>query len=212
MNVLWQFVGALFGLLQILVVHACDESKCKADYPNTYPNCDIDSCEPCSEICWSKPGICSYWITRQFCPQSTTTSSVINTTKSQGGITATTTGGFDGIRIRHLHKEYSVATHVKLFVLFVVASFYWYAIGIGSVCIALAVCGIVICVRRRLRERRQPVANSLPQTASGPNGTSQTTDYRFSVEEESFRARGQNPDDLVTVLTQQGELSAHSHK
>ena len=112
-NVLWQFVAALFVLLQpILVVKACDENvlatKCKEDYLDTYPNCDIESCEPCSTICWGQPDICLYWITRQFCLKSVTTSSSI-TTKSQGG--------FDGIRIHHLHKEYSVATHVKLLLL-----------------------------------------------------------------------------------------------
>ena len=116
MNVLWQLVSALFVLLQlILVVKACDENvlatKCNEDYPDTYPNCDIESCESCSTICWSQPDICLYWITRQFCLKSVTMSSSI-TTKSQGGATSTTTGGFDGIPINHLHKEYLVATSV----------------------------------------------------------------------------------------------------
>ena len=67
-------VSALLGLLILkltLNVHACDEDllerTCRANHPGTYPKCEIDSCEPCSGICWREQETCSYWISRQFC-------------------------------------------------------------------------------------------------------------------------------------------------
>ena len=65
MTVMWILFLAMKAL-------ACNEEeltrKCKhPEFWDKYPSCNTETCEPCSNICWSDQTNCAKWIFLNFC-------------------------------------------------------------------------------------------------------------------------------------------------